>query len=299
MAKTVTKRPTPTDRLVEAHEEIVRLAAENAALKAATGPAPGATPEPPDSPKPKSGGKMKTVIIVVLFLVGLLAGLFSFFMAGLGILRSNWLLESTYFAPTKIELPATPTEEKKTSVEQPTKKLADRLDQPVEEPVKIGEEQILPPPAEEQVVQADQPASQEEALQTYAPSSHDVEVMCGWKAGRAAGMLPEDRANQFARCEQPPVADEPQPVQLAGMYQGQQQQQGRRGCKIPGSVFVREIGACVLHISDPVAVQKIMPDRADDPNCRGKPAGYRYDIQIPPRNGMPAGIAHQVCGVRQ
>jgi len=305
MAKTVTKNksPTPTDRLVEAHEEIVRLAAENAALKAAAGPAHGTTPGPrpttapgaapmaprvppatPTSPKYASGGK-GTAIAAALLLAGLLAGL--------AISQINRVEKVAPFAPTKVEQSTlVPTEEKKTSAEQPVNKLADQLEQVVEKPQ-------LPQPAEEQEVPQAEPA-----LEMYFPSAHDVEVMCGWKAGRAAGMLPEDRADKFVRCEeeadQPPVADEQQPAmstQLAGMYQ--QGQQPRRGCKIPGSVYVDQLGACILRITDPVAVQKILPDREDDPNCRGKPVGFRYDIRIPPRNGMPAGIAHQVCGVRQ
>ena len=296
-------RPTPTDRLVEAHEKISALAAENASLKAAAGPAgqrpttaPGSAPMaprvPPASTKP---GMIEAGVAAALLLFGILAGLAI-------SPQINW--GKVVQAPTKVEQPAAPTEEKKTSAEQPAK-LADRLDQPAEEPVKVGEEHILLSPAEEQVAQADEPVQEE----TYAPSAHDVEVMCGWKAGRAAGMLPADRANQFAQCEQPDYWSEQQPTtQLAGMYQQQEQivpplqynrQQPRRGCKIPGSVYVDQLGACILRITDPVAVQKILPDREDDPNCRGKPVGFRYDIRIPPRNGMPAGIAHQVCGVRQ
>ena len=263
--------------------------------------APRVPPATPTSPKSSDYTRIKVVAMLIL----LLAILYFGFMIGLILFAEIGWGKVAPFAPTKVEQSAfVPTEEKKTPTEQPAK-LADRLDQPAEEPVKVGEEHILLSPAEEQVAQADEPVQEE----TYAPSAHDVEVMCGWKAGRAAGMLPADRANQFAQCEQPDYWSEQQPTtQLAGMYQQQEQivpplqynrQQPRRGCKIPGSVYVDQLGACILRITDPVAVQKILPDREDDPNCRGKPVGFRYDIRIPPRNGMPAGIAHQVCGVRQ
>src|SRR3989338_8099969 len=51
-------------------------------------------------------------------------------------------------------------------------------------------------------------------------------------------------------------------------------------CDVPGSVFVKEIGKCVYTMTDPVEVQKYSPDKDVDPRCKGKPAGFRYDVPV-------------------
>lgn len=68
-------------------------------------------------------------------------------------------------------------------------------------------------------------------------------------------------------------------------------------CDVPGSVFVKEIGQCVYHMTDPVQVQKYSPDMDSDPKCKGKPAGFRYDEKVTDESGR-VGIAHRVCGSR-
>lgn len=74
--------------------------------------------------------------------------------------------------------------------------------------------------------------------------------------------------------------------------------QAGRHCTVPGTVYVAQVDACILHVTDPATVQREVPDMADDPNCRGKPPGFRYDKLVPPQHGYPAGVAHMVCGVR-
>jgi len=213
-------RPTPTDRLVEAHEKISALAAENASLKAAAGPAgqrpttaPGSAPMaprvPPASTKP---GMIEAGVAAALLLFGILAGLAI-------SPQINW--GKVVQAPTKVEQPAAPTEEKKTSAEQPAK-LADRLDQPVEEPVKVreGEEPILLPPAEKQVVEDNQ--------QLLV----DLKTRCKGLVDRIpVGKMSAEELNQLMNwCDSarqtPPQQVEEQPAeeqqkQLAGNYQPQ------------------------------------------------------------------------------
>ena len=68
-------------------------------------------------------------------------------------------------------------------------------------------------------------------------------------------------------------------------------------CDVPGSVFVKEIGQCVYHMTDPIEVQKYSPDIDSDPKCKGRPDGFRYDEKVRDESGR-VGIAHRVCGSR-
>ncbi len=68
-------------------------------------------------------------------------------------------------------------------------------------------------------------------------------------------------------------------------------------CDVPGSVFVKDIGQCVYHMTDPVQVQKYSPDMDSDSKCKGKPSGFRYDEKVRDEAGH-VGIAHRVCGSR-
>ena len=68
-------------------------------------------------------------------------------------------------------------------------------------------------------------------------------------------------------------------------------------CTVAGSVYVAAVGGCVLHVTDVKEISKVSPDVANDPNCKGKPAGHKYDKRVIGPDGAP-GIAHQVCGKR-
>lgn len=69
-------------------------------------------------------------------------------------------------------------------------------------------------------------------------------------------------------------------------------------CEIPGSVFVAEVGSCILHVTDPAEIAKATPPvTRNDSRCAGKPSGFRYDTPVVGPHGM-RGIAHHVCGTR-
>lgn len=82
-----------------------------------------------------------------------------------------------------------------------------------------------------------------------------------------------------------PPMDAPSPEQSAPV------------CDVPGSTFVKEIGRCIYTMTNPVEVQKYSADVQNDPKCKGKPAGFRYDEQVQNERG-DVGIAHRVCGSR-
>lgn len=81
----------------------------------------------------------------------------------------------------------------------------------------------------------------------------------------------------------PPVATVPEPAKPA--------------CP-EGTKFIAEAGVCIAHVTDRAEIAKALPpDLSDDPNCVGKPAGYRYDKPVTGPDGAK-GVAHIVCGTR-
>lgn len=69
-------------------------------------------------------------------------------------------------------------------------------------------------------------------------------------------------------------------------------------CSVPGSVYIDAVGGCVLHVTDRAEIARaIPPETADDPNCKGKPVGFKYDKPVTGPRGEK-GIAHMVCGAR-
>ncbi|MDO8514729.1 MAG: hypothetical protein Q7S50_04245 [bacterium] len=68
-------------------------------------------------------------------------------------------------------------------------------------------------------------------------------------------------------------------------------------CLVLDSVYVDQIDACVRRETNVAELQKVSPDLNNDPNCKGKPPGHRYDKAVIGPDGAK-GIAHVVCGTR-
>ena len=166
---------------------------------------------PPATPaSPKQGRMMVSAFATILLLTSLVAGL----MLGTFLSQTDWW-RLGQFTPAKVEQPAGPTEEKKTSAER----LALLL--PAEEQVAQVEQPVPPPPpAEEQVVEDNQRLLV------------DLKTRCEGLADRIpVGKMSAEELNQLMNwCDSarqtPPQQVEEQPAeeqqkQLAGNYQPQ------------------------------------------------------------------------------
>ena len=110
-----------------------------------------------------------------------------------------------------------------------------------------------------------------------------VGVSTNWKFGLDSATVPPP-AQQTTKAPAPAPAKAPALAEPT--------------CPLPNTKYIAAVGGCVEHVTSVAEINKATPaDTANDPNCKGKPVGHKYDTFVTGPDGR-RGVAHHVCGVR-